>query len=359
VKHKFLSLALVAGLAACSGGNPFDEVDTETPPEADTGNAIIRNGISPSAAGLVRAEARDGVDTEQGNGFATGITYNSADDTFSVDNLAFDGDRAYSRVDQNGNPNVVTSLSFDGRGVGRFGVYEGPRTAVDPRSITATNPTGEVRQFVYRAIYGVSNNSYQAANGEAAPTTQFAIVRTGSYEDYGFGGFIYQRDTDVALPSRGQAVFTGQAAGLRDFGAQSGLQYTTSDVGIVIDFDDFNSTDSSIGNAVVGSITNRQVFDLEGNNITASVAAGIGDDVTSIPEVGVAVGPGVFDNEGAAETSIFSQLPDGTPYETGTFYAIVSGDADEVVGVFVLESSNSDTTIRDTSGFIVYRGTGG
>jgi hypothetical protein len=367
VKNKFISLALVALLAACSGGNPFDEAETDgtggTDPEAGVvSTGILRDGISPSDSGLVRAEPSS-TGLQVGNGFATGIAYNSADDTFSVDNLAFDGDRPYGRVDDNGDPNVVTSLSFDANGRGRFDVYEGPQTAIDPRSISDANPTGEVRQFQYRAIYGVSDNTYQAANGQAAPTTQFAIVRTGTYTDYGFGGFIYQRNTDANLPQSGSAVFSGHSAGLRDFGNQTGLQYTTSDVLVVVDFADFNATDTSVGNALGGAITNRQVYDLNGNNITAAVAGELGAGITTIPDGNFDIGPGVFDNEGAIVTNISSKLPDGTPdgtpYETGTFYAIVSGDADEIVGVFVLESEGQSVSSRDTSGFIVYRGGGG
>lgn len=44
--------------------------------------------------------------------------------------------------------------------------------------------------------------------------------------------------------------------------------------------------------------------------------------------------------------------------EQGKYYAIVSGDkADQVVGVVVLETSVDPAaeTVRDTSGFVVYR----
>lgn len=288
---------------------------------------------------------------DQGNGFATGITYNSEDDTFSVDNLAFDGDRPYDRG------TLVSSLSPDASGVGRFQVYEGPTTAVDPRSITEDNPTGEVRQFTYRAIYGVSRNNFTNTNGDEQPTTQFAIVRTGSYVDYGFGGFIYQRDTSVSLPTSGVATFNGHSAGLRDFQNAGGLQYTTADVTVNIDFEDFNDGTSIRGDGVTGAITNRQIFDLEGNNITAAVAGTLGEDVTEIPNALFVVGPDVLDNNGDLITDIRSDLPNGGGiYEEGKFYAVVSGEADEITGVFVLESEGTELLSRDTGGFIVYRG---
>jgi hypothetical protein len=367
VKNKIISLALIAGLAACSGGNPFDDPEEGTGggtgggTDGGTigdggGTGINRDGIPPGTtapspgSAIFRSEERGtGEGAEQGNGFATGIAYNSASDTFSVDNLAFDGDRPYARG------TAVSSLNNNAAGVGQFNVYEGPTTAIDPIS-------GEqVNQYIYRAVYGVSRNRIANADGTpgTAPTTQFAIVRTGSYINYGFGGFIYQRDTSVSLPDNLQATFTGKAAGLRDFSAATGLQYTTADVRINVDFQDFNDGESVRGDGVNGSIFNRRILDLQGTDITEQVAGELGEDVTAIPNAGFIVGPDVLDNNGDLVTDIFTQIPnaDGTftPYETGTFYAIVSGaNPNEIVGVFVLESTSAGS--RDTSGFIVYRG---
>jgi hypothetical protein len=335
VKNKLLSLALIAGLAACSGGNPFDD-QAETPGETPDGEVIgdgegtgiNRDGIPPGTASpspgsaIFRSEERVDTGANAGNGYATGITYNNANDTFTVDNLGFDGDQPYSRGA------AVSSLSPDARGRGRFAVYDGPATAVDPRSISDANPTGEVRQFVYRAIYGVSENQFRNSDGNLAPTTQFAIVRTGSYVEYGFGGFIYQRDNAVNLPTTGQATFTGQSAGLRDFANASGLQYTTADVTVNIDFSDFNDGTDIRGDAVSGVISNRRVLDLNGDDITAQVAGTLGEDVTRIPDALFVVGPDVLDNNGDLVTEIQSTLPNGNTYENGTFYAIVSGEAD-------------------------------
>lgn len=362
MKTHLLTLALMASLAACgSGGNPFDVADEEvTDPDVTDGEVvgdgegtgINRDGIPPGTsspspnASLFRSEPQveeEGV--TDGNGFATGLEYNSEDDTFTVDNLAFDGDRAYARVDEDGNPNVVQSLNE-----GTFAVYEGPSTAVDPVSGDVIN------QFTYRAIYGVSDNRIGTTD---APTTQFAIVRTGAYVDYGFGGFIYQRDNEVTLPTSLQAQFTGKSAGLRDFGTTTGLQYSTADVRLTFDFQDFNDGELIRGDGVNGRIFNRAVFDLDGNDITAEVANALGDEdnvITAIPDVFFEVGPDVLDDNGDLVTEIVSIQPDGTIYEEGTFYAIVAGDnPDEVVGVFVLEA-NDDLLSRDTGGFILYRG---
>lgn len=367
MKNNIISLALVAGLAACSGGNPFDDIEDTTPPSVPDGEmigdgegtGIEREGIPPGTAAptpraaLFRSEPRvAGNGPDRGNGFATGMQYNSASDTFTVDNIAFDGDTPYARVDADGNPNVVTSLNTNSSGTGEFAVYEGPRTSIDPVS------GEEVLNFTYRAVYGVSRNKIANADGSASqtPTTQFAIVRTGSYVDYGFGGFIYQRDTNVALPDQLTATFSGKSAGLRDFQNSGGLQYTTADIRVDVDFQDFNDGVGIRGDGVKGVIFNRQVFDLAGNDISSSVAATLREGVTSIPNAVFVVGPDVLDDNGDIITELRSQFPNGDIYEEGKFYAIVSGsDPDEIVGVFVLESRGLDVTSRDTGGFIVYR----
>ena len=89
-------------------------------------------------------------------------------DEFFVDNIAFDGNNIYTRGDP------VTGVAQ----LGSFAVYEGAETTEDP--VTGTT----LRTFTYRAIYG------RSTTGE----TEFAIVRSGSYVDYGFGGFVYQRN---------------------------------------------------------------------------------------------------------------------------------------------------------------------
>lgn len=223
-----------------------------------------------------------------------------------------------------------------------------------------------IRQFSYRAVYGVSRNRLDAVgDAEPAATTQFAIVRTGNYIPYGFGGFVYQRDNGVNLPEQLQATYTGASAGLRDFNGAGGLQYTTADVEIAIDYDDFDA-----GAGVRGYISNRQVLDLEGNNVTAAVAATISTGLQTMPVGIFTAGPNVLTANGDMTGAITSQYEnaDGqsVAWETGNYYAIVSGDnADEIVGVFVLEGTTNapdgsaeGISGRDTSGFIVYRGDG-
>lgn len=239
-----------------------------------------QRGSAPGTAspspnnGIFRSEPRSEEDGANGNGYATGISYDGATDTFTVDGLAFDGGNVYQR----GNP--VSSLND-----GAFSVYEADQQF--PDSVTNT----PVNQLTHRAIYGVSRNI--DANGQ--PETQFAIVRTGAYVGYGFGGFVYQRANDVNMPSSGQAVFNGRSAGLRDFNERGGLEYTTANVEVAIDFDDFNDDTGGRGDGVRGEFTNRRVFDIDGNDITAAVLARINNQndasLSSLPDARFGSGP--------------------------------------------------------------------
>ncbi|MDF1715780.1 MAG: hypothetical protein P1U75_03755 [Antarcticimicrobium sp.] len=344
----FIAAATALALSACSGGsNPFAEggSGTDTDTGTDTGTGIDSDRTlppgtpSPGAdSAIYRSEPTSEEDAYAGNGYASDISYDSAKDTFTVNNLAFDGDNEYARGTK------VSSLAS------KYAVYEADDLATDPDS------SKPISQFRHRAIYGVSRNGRD----------KFAIVRTGAYVDYGFGGFIYQRDGDVTLPSTGQAIYNGVMAGLRDFNGAGGLEYSTADIEIAIDFDDFDETTGSRGDAVSGVITNRRIFDIDGADITSNVLTRIetseGITLRSYPTATFKVGPGVMDDNGEILGEVSSYYTDSTgaiqEFETGNYYAIVSGNnAKRIVGVVVLENSVDPIadTVRDTSGFIVYR----
>lgn len=128
---------------------------------------------------------------------------------------------------------------------------------------------------------------------------------------------------------------------------------------IAIDFDDFNS-----GDAVRGSVSNRRIYDTAGNDVTNDVLdtinAANGASLTAIPSLLFAVGPGTLDDNGEMQGSIVSTFvaDDGSTvdFEDGNFYAMMAGDdAEEIVGIVVVEGSLDDVTARETGGFIVYR----
>ncbi|GAA6199513.1 hypothetical protein [Aquicoccus sp. SU-CL01552] len=353
---RFIVAATAAlALSACSGGsNPFvdaaSDTDTTTDTTTDTGTdsgidsdrTLPPGTASPDAdSGIYRSEPTQSEGGNSGDGYANDISYDADSDTFFVNNLAFDGDNEYARG---------TKVSSLPGGKSQYAVYEADPLATDPDS------SAPISQFSHRAIYGVSRNGQD----------KFAIVRTGAYVGYGFGGFVYQREGGVTLPSTGQAIYNGQMAGLRDFNGASGLEYTTADIEIAIDFDDFDETTGSRGDAVTGTITNRRIFDIEGTDITSDVLSRIGTSagttLRSYPTATFVVGPGVMDDNGELLGTVSSSYVDSSgesqSFESGNYYAIVSGNnAKRIVGVVVLENSVDPiaSSVRETSGFIVYR----
>jgi hypothetical protein len=333
IKH---ALWVTVLLTAC-GGNPFTDDDTNSSgaPAGTTGT-----GNSANSA-IDRREEKNA----NGNGYASTFTLNEndpatdADDTFTVDGLAFDGGNEYQRG------SVVADL-------GPFKVYESDSTYAD--DLTGTS----IDQFAHRVIYGVSDSG----------KTNFAVVRTGAYIPYGFGGFVYRRTGGVTMPLTGQASYTGEYAALRDFNGTSGLEYATGSMQIGIDFADFND-----GAGVAGTVSGRAIFDMDGNEITSSVIDALNADLdpltdtplSELPILYFSVGPGVVKPSGEVAGNLTSGYTKGNTYEsyeTGKYYALVadndSAAAGEIVGIIVVSGKDPRTdgvTFRETGGFILYR----
>ncbi|ETX28455.1 hypothetical protein [Roseivivax isoporae] len=330
--------------------DPDAEPDPDPDTDPDTGEPIDSDGrLPPGTASPTPTEGifrKEPLDEEAGNGFARELSYDGDSDTFFVQGLAFDGDQpdgaAFSR-------SALGSLTSAGSPGQAFALYEAP----------ITNPdffTGEqIGQFQHRALYGVGDD------------TEFAIVRTGSYVPYGFGGFVYQRDGDVVLPTEGQAVYRGLYGGLRDFDGAGGLESVSGDAQVTIDFGGFqgNCEGARCADAVSGFIANRRVYDASGQEVTSDILTAINEDqgtaLTRLPTLNMRVGPGVLDANGEITGEIDS-IVDGTAFETGNYYAIMSGDhtsGGEIVGIVVVEATDprfeGSVTVRETGGFIVDR----
>jgi len=224
MKYILASIFAVGVLAAC---DPLDQLvpEGEAAPDAEIPTA----GDETAAQSITRYEQIDG----KGGGFAEAIVYDPEFDIFSVDNLGFDGTNEYEVGD------AVETLGPSAL----FDVFDGETTIMDDLTDDL------IAQFVHRAVAG------RSASGD----TMFAIVRTGDYVDYGFGGFVYARNGSVTLPVAGQAAYNGEYAGIRIFTNQIGLEFTEGDVFIGIDFEDFND-----GDAVQGQIYNRVAYDING-----------------------------------------------------------------------------------------------
>ncbi|SLN26422.1 hypothetical protein PSA7680_01153 [Pseudoruegeria aquimaris] len=306
--HHRAPLILAAALAAVTACTGPSTEDGDGSSDTFTGEGLLLPGTeNPTAdADILRYEEDGSVST---------VSYNAGADTFTVDNLPFDGDGVYDRDD------VVASLNG-------FNVYE-------------NNNLTERR--AYKALHGTS----------ASGKTSVSIIRTGSYNGYGFGGFVYTRDGRVNLPRSGQATFTGQYAGTRVFEGMGGQQYTTGDAVLEVDFSDFAAT-----NAVEGAIINRQVFDLNGNPVTLFENDGV--TAYSLPTLVLATGSITTAGE-IVGTASSERVPAGgttsSTFEEGNYYAVIAGDdAEEIAGVIVVTSSDPQTGngVQETGGFFVY-----
>ncbi|MBY5972769.1 hypothetical protein KUV28_10450 [Ferrimonas balearica] len=353
---------LMAGLTlgGCgSSSNPFDEEAEVTDPDDGSGDdASGGDGSDPQApinedlarppgtdnptpnSEIVRYEEMDG----NGNGFALRPMYQADSDSFSIDNLAFDGPNNYSRDDS------VPSLGPAG-GQGPFYVYEAAETVVD-------EVNGKViDQLEYKAIYALSTSG----------ATEAVVVRTGSYEEYGFGGFIYRRNdgNSVVIPTTGQARFDGDYSALRDFNGREGLEYAVGRIRLDIDFEDFDGDYAQ--DAIKGGIYDRRIYDTSGNDLTQSIMDSLNADAedtvyTSLPVISLNVGPNTIDANGEAVGSLGSERVvsgDAQEYLAGNYYAILSGEnPDEITGVVVVEGGDSrfdGVTVRETGVFTADR----
>ncbi|SEQ63590.1 hypothetical protein SAMN05428995_105383 [Loktanella sp. DSM 29012] len=335
---RFLTtVSALAWLAACGDGQPlFEDVQSDAQ-VADDDDLDLPPGTEDVSASsdIFRFEARN----SQGGGLVTDVSYNAANDTFSVDNLGFDGENVYTRK-----TGALATL-------GTTRVYEADATV---RDFLTGDPVSQIVPYV--ALYGVSKNRV-----DGDPRTSFAIVRTGGYAGYGFGGYVYERNGGTVLPNEGQATFSGDYAGVRVFApARSQLEYVTGQMSIDIDFEDFNAND-----AVKGAITNRRFFDENG----VRIVTGTGPDDLQSPNVPIIVVEGSKSLSTAGEIEVelqnFILNESGVlePYEGGKFTGIIAGDTTsgsggEIVGVVVLESEDprfEGITAQETGGVILYR----
>lgn len=366
---RILFLILCLGfVAACdSGGGDVLKTPTEDGGEdPDTGvggddGAPIESerNLPPGTESPVPSAAifrREEPDDELGNGFVRFVSYNSDEDTFFVEGLAFDGNQPEGDEFSRATPGSLGER-FDIPGA-RYSLYEQPEWF--PDSVTGT----PIRQFQHRALYGVSDT------GE----TEFAIVRTGQYINYGFGGFIYQRNGGVVLPAEGQGTYQARYGAIRDFDGRGGLEYADGRAEINIDFSGFrgNCVQRECDNAIQGTILERRLFNTLGEDITlayldALSAANGGVTLTEMPVISFKIGPNVADANGelfgTAFTSSREAALDSGLEDDGSYFAILAGDhtaqpGGEIVGVVVIENDDprqQGVTVRETGGFIAVR----
>ena len=313
MRKPMTAMAAVFVFTACSG-DPFSTPATTT--TTTTTTPVSVGGITlPTGVGSTAAPTSGGAITRyKTDGETQDIAYDATTDTVTIDNLPFDGTGVFDLDD------VLPTLVA---GPGGFQVYE-------------NNNTTERR--AYKALRATS------ASGE----TEVTVINTGDYQGFGFGGFAYSRNGGVTLPTTGQATYTGNYAGLRVFQGAGGLQYTTADMTLEVDFEDFDASD-----AVEGRLTNRQFFDQTG--------APLGTLPTLILATGSISGAGEI---GGSASSLVVVPGSGTlqAFEAGQYFAVLSGDpANEIVGVIFITGDDpndildggANVTVQETGGFIL------
>jgi len=346
-RHVFTvsALALVIG---CNGTNPFFDTDASTPDVIGDVELPPEVEQPPTATpgSILRYEELN----SYGGGYAESVVYNSGDDTFEVDNIAFDGLNVYN----------LSALAMGAGPVGEIGGYVLFDADVTVPDFLTGNPVSQI--VPYHAIYGES-----AVLVDGEPRSRFAIVRTGGYADYGFGGFIYERNGTVVLPpagESGQAGFSGRYAGMRVFSGMGGLEFTEGDMQIAIDFGDFNET-----HAVSGLIYNRVAYDESGTPILLGTDGSSGE--LPLPNLHFVIEANVdtLNSNGEIAGKVISTYIETDeneavdPYEEGFYYGIISGDTTggdggELVGILVFESDDprhDNVSVQETGGFILLR----
>ncbi|WP_299045472.1 hypothetical protein [uncultured Tateyamaria sp.] len=307
MKRTILAFALLGGVAACGDGNPFTS-------DSDDGFDEAVEGADP-APSTQSAEEFDGLLS------LNGVTYNDGgtpadptDDTLFLNNVPFDSS------DATGGAYTRTGTLPNG-----FERFESP-VAAPPDS----------RQFF--AVF------------RRTSVSQVTAVGSDEFIGPGFGGALAQRIGPGAVPAERPAayIFTGDYAGIRETstdGGAEGLQLVTGDVVMSVDVLDFD-----VSGAVDGTITNRQLFDQDGNSL------GTLDDFVSLSTAEIDFTNATIE---ASNLSVQSTVT-GDSAGSGDWSGVFAGpNGEEIAGIVVIDGTldtdptNGAGTVRETGTLIV------
>ena len=299
-------------LSACGDGNPFTDAELET--NIPTEETVAGDGTI-FATGLNGDLTGDSfVYDDQG-------TPSTADDILRVNNIPFDN----SDISDGGYTLSSTTIP------NAFDLYESDASGSSSRQ--------------YYAIFQRSEFS------------EVAAIATGDYIQFGFGGAAAQRlGNSNGIPDERASfyTFTGDYAAVRvttNQGGSDDLEYITGDAVLTVDILDFDEA-----GAVEGTITNRELFDVNGVSLgslndfislaTADIDFATGDIGSSI----ASSNEGVIDPVTGAPT-----LNEVTSGDWQGFFA--GPDGEEIAGFVVLEgqttAAEAEDDARETGVFIV------
>ncbi|MFD2173706.1 hypothetical protein [Rhodobacter lacus] len=228
---------------------------------------------------------------------ANSFTYDATKDEIHINNLPFDLDGTYQKVD---------GLTVDGQQVYRNA--DGARN--------------------YYALYVQGSN----------PLTAASVAATDSYIDYGYSGTMFRGTGDIDLPTDAQATYEGTYQGIRIYETGGAHGFSSGTVKMVVDFEDFDNT-----GLISTSIGNRVAYDASG--------AAIG----TLP--GLVVGDTQHSDGVIQATPISEGYGDTATGASGTLAGIFGGEnGDQVAGVLVLEGPDAldaDVRVRETGAFVI------
>ena len=203
-KHVLAVLA-VSGLAACSGGN----------------------GTNPTTGGGTGGSSSNCSGSTVCTGEVNRFVYDAGSDTLQINNLPFDLTGLY-----------VREPKFD-------------------RSVT--RPGGVIDTYLGFINESGDEDYVALVRRSDSGDTEAAVIGTGGYLNFGYGGTVYRANGSTNMPNSGEAVYEGGYAGVRVYDV-GGLGYSDGYVRLRVDFEDFDVT-----RAVDGTISNRRAYDSDGN----------------------------------------------------------------------------------------------
>ncbi len=247
-----------------------------------------------------------------GSSIATSSTSTA---TVGAVGYAASGDMASASYDSASDTLTITGIPFDNGVAGATYIRD---AAQDVNGYKAYVNTNGARDYV--ALWGVSN----AGTGSVSA----GVVATGDYHDHGYNGATYGRDGTTAIPTSGIATYTARYAGLLTTEAALGVEQTSGDITIDIDF-----TDAS----VEGIMTNHV------NETTT----------TAMDDVELATGSLVDGSFSGVTYSVTPTAPvtPSHPTPNGIYEGIVGGSTGgEIAGIIIIGSGTTAT--RETGAFV-------
>lgn len=308
MKPIFSVMILGAGLlAGCMDGtNPFQDAEMEPDPDSEG---------SPDPDSIFATDLNEDL-TMNAFEYDDAGTGDPSDDTMRINNIPFDNSDATG----GGYTRSATALP------NAFDVYESP-------------------------LSGGPNDRQYFAVFQRASHSEVAAVGTGDYISFGFGGATLQRlDGTNGIPAERPEyyTFTGDYAAVRITtlsGGEDDVEFITGDTELTVDILDFD-----VDGAVEGLITNRTLYDVNGNSLGAL------NDYVSLATAEIDFSTGeILQSTAVGIEGVTGQIA------SGGWQGVFAGpDGEEIAGFVVLEgdvtSTEVDDTVRETGVFITANG---